>query len=552
MNVTNQKPAVLSPVYQAPAAGPFDPIALLKQTVVEPLFTPLNANGPAQITDNGIALSVDDIAAHIVNCCGDTVQPADETWCRGLFRQTMLNFDPAPTLNVQDIFASQAGAASHMRAPSPSIVYTPTGDLIPACKKFLAGVMPYEEFFANFAYYTRPNTLGFYFSTATAFDEFKTWFQTQTAANAASYPAETNTMIQDFMTNVKLHDLTEALVLRNNDSENNQDNSFARVLIEMLMTYTQVITNPNDFGVMPFALGELFCPRTVVFVNVERHSRAPSAKVQQEWSLIQQSLTNKINMISNGRLTSLTAMQRHLRKITGMAANAATNAAAIAARAANIRFRKTPPNNVDIVRYIKKILNKMSVVARSENSYKSVKITYQKPNRRDPDDFNKPGKSVSVKYKPDIHVYIDTSGSISEENYEGAIKACIRLAQKLNINIYFNSFSHVLSQCTKLNTKDKPLAAVYREFQKTPKVTGGTDYEQIWHYINKSKKRKRELSLIITDFEWDPRTAYVEHPKNLYYMPCAGIRWDKCVACANRFAQSMLRNAPDIRRHILM
>lgn len=550
MNVINQKPVVLSPIYQSSTAGGFDPVKSLKETVADPLFTPLVATQPVRITSKSGNVDADVIAQRVTACCGDTIQVAEETWCRTLYRQTLLNFDATQTLNMQDLFAAQSGAAAKLPAPTPVCVYTPGADVIPISRKFLAGQASYDEFFASLAYYARPNTLGFYFANEVVFDDFKTWLSTQLQTLSAVYPAETNQMLQDFIANIKLPSLTESLMLRNSDGDNNHEHSFARVIISLLMQYTTIVS-AAEFGVLPFALGELFCPRTVVFVNVEKHARATSAQVESEWNLIKQSLANKITMVSNNRLTSLTAMHRHLKKVQGMAVTAA-NSSGMIARAANIRFRKTPPNQTDIVRCIKKVLGKMAQVARSENSYKAIKITYQKPNRRDPDDFNKPGKSVSVKYKPDIHVYIDTSGSISEENYQGAIKACIKLAQKLNVNLYFNSFSHTLSQCTKLNTKDKTLAAVYREFQKTPKVTGGTDYEQIWNYINKSKKRKRELSLIITDFEWSPRSQYVEHPKNLYYMPCAGIDWDGCVKYANRFAQAMLRNAPDIRKHILM
>lgn len=551
MNVINQKPVVLSPVYQSKTSGDFDPIASLKQCVAEPLFTPLIAAQPVRITAKSGNVDADMIAQRVAACCGDTVQVAEETWCRTLYRQTLLNFDASQTLNMQDLFASQSGAAAKLPAPTPTCVYTPTSDVIPSAKKFLAGQASYDEFFASLAYFARVNTLGFYFANEVMFDDFKTWMSTQLQTLSAGYPAETNQMLQDFIANIKLTGLTESLILRNTDSDNNQEHSFARVIVSLLMNYATTITNPAEFGVLPFALGELFCPRTIVFVNVEQHGRATAAQVNAEWDLIRQSLANKINMVSNNRLTSLTAMHRHLKKIQGMAVTAAASGNQLA-RAANIRFRKTPPSQVDIVRCIKKVLGKMHQVARSENTYKCVKITYQKPNRRDPDDFNKPGKSVSVKYMPDIHVYIDTSGSISEENYQGAIKACIRLAQKLNVNLYFNSFSHTLSQCTHLNVKDKTLAQVYREFQKVPKVTGGTDYEQIWNYINKSKKRRRELSLIITDFEWSPRSQFVEHPKNLYYMPCAGIDWDGCVRYANQFAQAMLHNAPDIRKHILM
>ena len=201
---------------------------------------------------------------------------------------------------------------------------------------------------------------------------------------------------------------------------------------------------------------------------------------------------------------------------------------------------------------IKRIFQKMNTVNRSQNSYKSVHMTFQKPNRRDPDDFNKMGKAVSTKYYPDLHFYIDTSGSISEENYEDAIKACIALARKLNINVYFNSFSHYMSSCTCLKTQNKSVRQIYAEFQRVPKVTGGTNFEQIWHYVNKSKKRQRELSIIITDFEWTAPNYFVQHPENLYYMPCSKMDWDCIRQNIQSFANSMLMNEPRIAKRILV
>ena len=86
---------------------------------------------------------------------------------------------------------------------------------------------------------------------------------------------------------------------------------------------------------------------------------------------------------------------------------------------------------------------------------------------------------------------------------------------------------------------------------KIPKVTGGTDYEQIWHYINQSAKRRRELSLILTDFEWTPASHFVQHPKNLYYIPCSNMNWKAICHYAEMFGKAMLRNEPNIRKHIL-
>ena len=127
------------------------------------------------------------------------------------------------------------------------------------------------------------------------------------------------------------------------------------------------------------------------------------------------------------------------------------------------------------------------------------------------------------------------------------------MAKKLNINMYFNSFSHIMSQTTRLHLEGKSPEAIYEEFKKVPKVNGGTDYEQIWHFINSdtSKKRQRELSLIISDFEWTARTATIRHPKNLYYIPCSTMNWDFIVRHADEFCKSAVHNDPNIRAHVL-
>ena len=194
----------------------------------------------------------------------------------------------------------------------------------------------------------------------------------------------------------------------------------------------------------------------------------------------------------------------------------------------------------------------MKTARMTQNVYKQSKPSFAKPNRRDPDNYNLQGKIISTKYHPDIHIYLDTSGSISEENYEASIKLCIQLAKKLNVNLYFNTFSHVKSQTTLLKCAGKSVSQIYSEFQKTPKVTGGTDFEQIWHFINKSKKREAELSIMITDFEWCARSAYIKHPENLYYIPCANMSWKMICDYAEYFAKSCEHNDSRIRAHILM
>lgn len=552
MNIVNQKPVVLAPEYTDQIKKDLDVKDLLKQAVVNPLFTPLIPNQPVTMTANGTSYDADSIADLMSRCCGDVLDVMAEQSVKTILGQTMVNYNPNTNLGVIEMFPVQSGTAAKLPEPDgSSVIYTPATDVIPMARQFLAGTGSYDSFFASLAYYARPETLGFYFVNELAFDSFIQWFTQQMSMLSTVLTPDVNKLASDFM-QLKLPGLTESLILRNTDGESDEPLSFARLIINLLMQYTNV-AGPAEYGILPFNLRELVYPHTIVFVNVERHSRATAKQVSDEWKIINNALQNKNRpkMISNNSLRRLTAVQRSLQRIASMAANAATNQGAMAARAANFRFSKNRPTIVDTTRTIRKILSKMTVQGMTMNVYKSSKQSFAKPNRRDPDDYNKQGKVVSTKYQPDIHLYIDTSGSISERDYEDAVKACIAMAKKLNINMYFNSFSHVMSQTTRLHLEGKSKAAIYKEFQKVPKVNGGTDYEQIWNFINRSKKRVRELSIIISDFQWTARSAYVRHPKNLYYIPCSTLSWDAIVRDADSFCKSAVHNDPGIRARIL-
>jgi hypothetical protein len=550
ITATNNKPAVLSPVYSAKLTGNYDPTEFIKETIVDPLYAPLVANTQVSIQANGKKVTQNDIIDMILNACGDTINLTAEDALKELYHSTLVYYDKAKQMGVNDLFAVQAGASQKLPMPSPTVIYTPAADVIPTARELLGGQCDPEKFFASLAFFARPNMLGFYFANEAAFDAFKTWFDTmcQPLQSAGLTTGDTNQILADFQ-NVKLNNLTESFALRTDDGDNNEEYSFARIFVAMLMEYTKQVSNA-EFGCLPFTLMELYCPRNIVLVNVERHSRASAKMVRDEWEMISNSMNMKINMISTNRLSRLTAVPRALKKIAGTAVTAGAISSGTQ-RAQRMKFSKTRPKTVDLTRVIKKVIDKMAWVAKSENVYRSTKNTFQKANRRDPDDYNKMGRITKVQYKPDIHLYIDTSGSVSEENYQDAVKACINMAKKLNVNLYFNSFSNVLSSCTKLNCKDKSVKEIYVEFQKVPKVTGGTDYTNVWNYINASKKRKKEISVLMTDFEFWAPSRYIKHPRNLYYIPLSGMDWNCMVRSAESFCDSMMHNDPDIRKHLL-
>lgn len=550
LTVTNQKPAELSPVYSLPVTGEFDPIPAIRSTLVDPMFVPINASSPVSITDQqNNQVDADAVLNVYLTTLGPQVEPAAEDLLKDLLYQTLIHYDHTSPLLSNELFATQAGAQNKMPAPTPTCIYAPNTDIIPAARKFLAGSSDGSEFFASVAFAYHPNTLGFYFASNTAFGEFKAWLQTQVAVIQSNLPGDTVNLLTQFQ-QLDLKGLTESLLLRQDDGDNNDEYSFARVIIYYLMAYAT--TAPADqYGVMPFTLGELYVPRSIVLVNVEAHARALPGKITKEWNLINSSISSPVKVVSTKQLSKLTALSRAAQKAQSAAANSQSNKFMPHGRSAKVRFRRRPPSGLDLTKYILRILKRMAQVNKSLNIFTATKSTFVKANRRDPDDYNKPGKITSIHYKPDLHIFVDTSGSISESNYQGTVMMLIKMAKRMNVNLYFSSFSHVLSQEYCLHTKDKSVKQIWEEFRRIPKVSGGTDYKQIWDYINMSKTRKKRFSLVVTDFEWRAEPNRFDHPKNLYYAPCAGMNWDSMVYHAKGFAKSVEHSDPTIASRLL-
>ncbi|PUB32500.1 hypothetical protein C8K30_1011026 [Promicromonospora sp. AC04] len=555
ITVTNQKPAVLDPLHLISCTGAYDPLNAAQATLVDPLLRPLNSASPVRITNTQGADLSGDILPLILDCLGETVQPASEQAVKELLGQTLVNFDQNTSLPVREMFAAQAGHRNKLPAPGPTVLYTAQDDVIPTAKGLLGGAHDDSLFFASLAYAYHPDTLGFWFQSSAAFNDFKAWLVQQTSVMSSSLPPDTRKLFGDFA-KLSLNGLTESLLLRKDDNDQNDERSFARVLVHMLMLYveqerqhasqsgTSVAT-----GVLPFTVGELFCPLSLVLVNVEAHARAVHGKVTTEWRLINQSLASPVKVVSNRALSRLTALPRVAARA---AMQAVRNRPGIpSGRSARVTFRKQPPSKVDLVKDLTKVLRRMGTVNRSQNIFRSSRTSFAKANRRNPDDFNKPGRITSTRYMPDLHVFVDTSGSISEKNYQEAVMMLIQVAKKLNVNLYFNSFSHILSQEVMLKVQNRSVSQIWKEFRRVPKVSGGTQFRQVWDYINASPVRRRRLSLMITDFEWPPPSARVDHPVNLYYAPCSAMDWNDMVQSAQRYARGMRHIDPSIKQKLL-
>lgn len=549
ITTNNQKPTELVSLYTGSVMNQFDPYDIVQNQITKPLFTPLLTGSPAIIEEDGTPLTEQDITDLLFDCSTDSVNVQAEDRMKEIFKQTLTYY--SKELNVQNVYAVQAGLKEHMPLPTSRCKYVPT-DVIDASKQLMSGQISQDAFFATVAFYTRVETFGYYFVSDTAWKEFQAWMINEIQQFNSVIPADTIKLCQDLQ-KIHLNQLTQSFVLRDDDSQNNEPYSFARIFPFYLIMY-ETLNKQNGrpaylAGHMPFSFAENLCPKTIIIMNVEKHAHAHPAEIQNEWNIVQKALQVRPKVLGNNKIQNLTSVARMATKIQ---ASSGIRKSSQLCKSAQIRFRKTPLTIADLDSYLKKIYKHTSFVQTSENATKCYKMTYQKPSRRNPDDPNKMGKTTGWKYKPDLHIYLDCSGSISERQYQDAIKACIKLAKKMNVNFYFNSFSHYMSQTTKLKLKDRFISDIYKEFKKIPKVSGGTDYEQIWHYINRSQKFSKEVSVIISDFEYTAPNHYVKHPRFLYYAPISTSSWKYITAAAENFTKNMLTICPNIRKHILM
>lgn len=559
LTLNNQKPAVLDPVHTIPIAGDYDPIAAVNKAVVEPLFVPLATQPVSLVDDKGTAWDADDVSQLLMLTLGENIDTRAENEIKPLLGQGLVSYDPSTPLPTHAVFPVQAAGTLKPALPHPQVqaLYTAQTDVIPVAKKLLAGQASEAEFLASIAYTYSPQTLGFWFQTEAAFDEFKDWVRQQVQVLAAALPSQTVTQLGRF-DQLKLNALTEGLVLRADVNDQNDEYSFARVIVYLLMQYQlhqrslhQPTGTQAPCGVLPFHLGELFIPRTVVFVNLELHARSNARKVDNEWRLINATLASGVKVVSTSSLSKLTALPRAAAKAAAQAATAQSNRMQATGRSASIKFRRKPPTPINIINGVSRALLKMKEVNRSRNIFKKTKTSFLKASRRNPDDYNRPGKVTSTHYLPDLHLFLDCSGSISEENYQDAVIMMIKLAKKLGVDLYFSSFSHLLSQEVLVRTAGRSVNQIWNEFRRIPKVGGGTSYDQIWRYIQAAPKRRERFSLIITDFEWYPPASVVEHPKNLYYAPIAGSDWPTMIYWAKRYAAGMRHIEPAIAQRLI-
>lgn len=554
MNVSNQRPQTLVFDYAPdPASDPFDPVADARRVLVDPLFAPANPTYAVAITDDaGDDIDADAVLAMTCDAADENVDPAAEAFLSELYRRTLEHYTSA-TYPANRVFVTQAASRLQMPFPSARCIYTAGEDVVPAAKALVKAPSDdaRNQLFCTLAFCYEPDTTGVAFMSNRDFQVYQTYVVSYIAMRVADPNDPANRLASDFMKKISLDNgnLIDSLMLRRAQDEENGPLTFARLVMAATLDFAR--RNPDTCFMLPFTTKQCFAPEHLVFVNVDAHAHALPNQVAGVWDDVVSSISNPLRVISNKRVMRLTAQSAIRQKAVAQAANAQSNRAADIGRFNGVGLSKTAPKPADIARFVSKLMMRLGWVNRSQNAYKKPHRTFMRPSRRHPDDPNVPGVGNITAYKPDIHLYVDTSGSISEDDYASTCKALIALARKLDVNLYFTSFSHVMSETSLIKSQGCSAAQMWRQVQKLPKVTGGTDYEQIWRYVMDKPKRQQELSLVITDFEYTPPSRRVEHPKNLYYAPCTSMSYGRIQANAETFIRAMTHIEPAIRARLL-
>ena len=546
-----QKPAVLDHKHTTKPHGSFDPMDDIRSAIIGPLLDPLpSGNGVAVVDRDGNMLGEDDVLQGLIAAIDENPEPDIVEDIDSLLGQALVHYAPNSNLLVNDLYINQTASSIKLPMPSTNVIYGLTSDVIPSAKALLAN-MPNaaQEFFTSLAFVFKPNAMGYYFRDEDAFESFKQYFGQLALSMSGNLSSNTKKSIKTFQ-GLKLDDVLEAVKIRNDITESIEEYSFARVLVSALSTYESV-ASPDEFASMPFSAIENFIPTNIVFANVEHHARFSPTDIANAWQMFNKALSSPINVLSGKQIANLMAVPRNIKRVADNLALTQQKGMGFQ-RGAPVAFRKTQPTSKDISKDLQRIVKRMKKVNMSKNIRKTAKKSYLRPNRRNPDDFNLQGMLTTVTYYSDIHLYIDRSGSVSEENYQETVIAVIKLAKKLNVDLYVNFFSHFMTTTHQLKVRNRSTAAIWKSFQKIPKISGGTDFRQVWDYIEASSRRRDELSVIITDFGWTAPALHVKHPKNLYYAPISATNsWQSIARYAMGFARSMRHINPAVHKRFL-
>lgn len=560
VTVSGQKPYRLDPLHLTPpltgdtdAPGrEYDPQVVLAKLAADHLLTPLTPGHTATVTDadTGAVLTPEQIGQLLATPLvvdpytgqtdGDT--PEANKVAMSLLAQATTDIAHANYPYVRQMFLAQGLGQLGLPAPSSTVFYKAANAVVPSAKELLtavsAGPSPtayqegldaWDQLFTGLGAAYRPPTMGVAFLGEEPFAQFGMYLVNVALALRSAGKIDDDTVDKcRQVAGLSFDGLMQSLRLRSSSGAPTEDYSFARVLVHCLHSFVageQAMALADDRGavahLLPFDLGELICPETVVLVNAEAHARANPEAVDRKWRWMGNQVTGGLKILSMKSITKLGESSSRQESAERMVVNARKSEEDSLKRAVDpMDFSTAAPPPAQILLDLNDRLNKMGEVNRSQNIQQFKTKTYARANRRRPDNPDVPGRTTKTRYMPDIHYFPDTSGSMSVQDYMDGALFLMQMAKKYNMNFYFSSHSHILAPEILLPVKGKSISQMRALIQSVPKVGGGNDFTQVYNYIQASADRRRRLSVMATDFGWGANSSHsFVHPENLVYVP---------------------------------
>lgn len=386
--------------------------------------------------------------------------------------------------------------------------------------------------------------------------------------NYTSIKKQINTIFKSSNNNdlIEANDDIQQISLNNNDTFTTwvtgadiSANSVNRYINNIVDSYTQ----PNNTVFMPLDInikGNLI-PQGYVFINIESLAKTDQESWSEELNQLIK-ITNKLITFNAIKLSNIKSGEEYVNNDINNDKVYSKDLSDEISKRKTQKLSNTLPTTDKQIKRLKKLVSKYTSKQETDNVFKTRKRSYMRPNRRHPDNTDLQGSYITNSYRPDIHIYLDTSGSITESQYKQSITMLIKIAKTLDTNLYFTSFSDRIAQPVKLITKNASIKQIYKQIQAVPKVGGGTEFENVWNMIDtlSTKRKMNMLNFVLTDFGYNLRYTWTPRIKNdstkaTFYMPLASNQqeYDICRTYAEELANELI-DAGDlnIKKRILM
>lgn len=506
----------------APSTGAFN----RKKILINSLKTVIDA------PDNEIKTLADAIEETWKIDCPETTHQTT----KNLISTYINNYSPISWLKADNFLIDRLYQKYKLPEASDEIIYTIPCDIVEPVSNYLNDKIQAEQCITSISAYLNITAPIVMFKNRRSFHEFQEYIDRRIMMMPLK--PETRRLLRQF-TGLKADSGFKCVKLRSTQYARLAENTFARILMNLLEEYSaDSMTIARDECVMVGAsLRSRIVPLAIVFAVAENITIEDSETLNSDITEIKGFLDwldepkgdAPISINNNAEaedqpfdMLETNESEKQKEERIKSAINNITSNQPGSSR--GDPTRRIDPNSVKaLTKRLKKKIKQLiqSTSARTMNGQKTVIKTYMRESRRDPMNIDLKGQYYKTTYTKDLHLYIDVSGSINLSMIEFALNAAADIATELKLNLFVTPFDSKLYEKQTIVIPGSVISkrSALKKLKRLPISGGGTEFDNIYKFIESSKKRKNEISIMITDYCNCPR---LPSPKTLYYMGCKG------------------------------